>query len=457
LTEFTIGKEMFEAVFMVAPQLNCDVILGCNFLKEYGIQLCFDTERIEYARDGQTKCFQFEMLNDKTNKEVQTNEVTVTSQVATEENCGRNPSEPRTASSPLEIKLADVKVTDRVRLKEQCEVSHKSEVIATERETDSTIPAQNNEHLASRVKCSREEKDDVTNYQTCYGFITRNETQSVDSKKAHEEKLFQVINHSYEVNEKQKLQLFEVLNKYSRNFSEKPGKCKLLKYKFDVKTDQPLRSFSIPVPFAMRNADKTQIQEMIHDDILELSQSDILNPLTVVPREGKKPRICVDARKVNQYTIPDYERTPPLQELLQRFEGAKFISSLDLNSAFLQEELHEESRKYTAFLYDSVVYQYKRVPYGFKNSLPAFMSALRLALGEGNESFVLAYVDDVLVYSKTFEKHLKHLDIVIGKLTRAGFTLNVTKCKFCIKEMKFLGHVISQAGVSQIPLESVPY
>jgi hypothetical protein len=79
------------------------------------------------------------------------------------------------------------------------------------------------------------------------------------------------------------------------------------------------------------------------------------------------------------------------------------------------------------------------------------MRALRLALGEGNESFVLAYVDVILVYSKTFEEHLKHLDIFIGKLTRAGFTLNVTKCKFFIKEMKFLGHVISLAGVSADP------
>jgi hypothetical protein len=162
---------------------------------------------------------------------------------------------------------------------------------------------------------------------------------------------------------------------------------------------------------------------MLQDDILELSYSDVLNPLTVVPREGKKPRICVDARKINQMTIPDYEQTPPLQELLQRFEGTKYLSSLDLSSAYLQVELHENSRKYTAFLYDSVVYQYKRIPYGFKNSLPAFMRALRLALGNGTESFVTAYVDDILVYSKTFEDHIRHLDIVIAKLTTAGFTL----------------------------------
>jgi hypothetical protein len=76
---------------------------------------------------------------------------------------------------------------------------------------------------------------------------------------------------------------------------------------------------------------------MVSDDILEISNSPFLNPLTVVNREGKKPRICVDAREINQCTIPDYERTPPLQELLQRFEGAKYMSSVDLSSAYLQE------------------------------------------------------------------------------------------------------------------------
>jgi hypothetical protein len=159
---------------------------------------------------------------------------------------------------------------------------------------------------------------------------------------------------------------------------------------------------------------KEQIQRMLRDDILELSYSDVLNPLTVVPREGKKPRICVDVRKVNQFTVPDNERSPPLQELLQRFEDTRYLSSLDLSSAYLQVELHEDSRKYTAFLYDSVVYQYKRVPYGFKNSLPAFMRVLRLSLGDNTESFVTAYVDDILIHSKTFENHLRHLDLVIN-------------------------------------------
>jgi hypothetical protein len=101
----------------------------------------------------------------------------------------------------------------------------------------------------------------------------------------------------------------------------------------------------------------------------------------VVYNEDKKIRICVDVRRVNQHTVPDRGRIAPLQELLQKFEGAQFMSTLDLTSAYLQIPLHKDSRKYTAFLFDSTVYQYTRTPYGFRNSLFAFVRALKLALG----------------------------------------------------------------------------
>jgi hypothetical protein len=248
----------------------------------------------------------------------------------------------------------------------------------------------------------------------------------------------------------QKGDLFNVLVKFISGMTTKPGRCKLFTYKFDVITDKPIVGYSRPIAFAMRPAVRAQIAQMIEDDILEVSNSPILNPLTIVQREGKKVRICVDARKVNEHTIPDHERTPPLQELLQRFEGSQFMTSLDLSSAYLQVDLHEESRKYTAFLFDSTVYQYKRVPYGFKNSMSAFVRSMKLALGS-TEGFVVFYCDDILVHSRTFKEHLTHLDTVIGRLTKAGFTLNAEKCKFCLEEVKFLGHRIDKTGVSADP------
>jgi hypothetical protein len=91
------------------------------------------------------------------------------------------------------------------------------------------------------------------------------------------------------------------------------------------------------------------------------------------------------------------------------------------------------------------------VPYGFKNSLPAFVRAIKLALGDDQLKNFVFYVDDVLIHSKTFDDHLRHLDTLLGKLTKAGFTINATKCRFCRDEVKFLGHRINRTGVSADP------
>jgi hypothetical protein len=213
--------------------------------------------------------------------------------------------------------------------------------------------------------------------------------------------------------------LFRVLENYVSHMTTKPGKRNLFVYKFQVQPDHAIVNYSRPIPFAIRPAVRKQIAQMVDDDILEISNSPILNPLAVVHKEGKKHRICVDARKVNQFTVRNYERVPPLQELLQKFEGTRYMSSIDLRSVYLQVELHKESRKYTAFLFDSTVYQFKRVPYGFKNSLSAFIRALRLGLGRDSENYVVFYVDDILVYSRTFEEHLSHLNEVISRITKA--------------------------------------
>jgi hypothetical protein len=100
---------------------------------------------------------------------------------------------------------------------------------------------------------------------------------------------------------------------------------------------------------------------MLKNGILEISY---VNPLTSVQRTGKPTRICVDAGEMNEYMIPDRAKVPPIQELLLRFCGATFISSIDLNSTFLQLPLERTSRESTAFHFEGQVYQFARVPYG---------------------------------------------------------------------------------------------
>jgi hypothetical protein len=119
--------------------------------------------------------------------------------------------------------------------------------------------------------------------------------------------------------------------------------------------------------------------------------------------KGMKPlRICVDARRINQQMTADHTKVLPLREQLQKFHGASYITSLKLSSAFLQVPLKETSTQRTAFQFQSKVYQVKTVPYGFKNSLSAFIRALGMVLGDDeiNNNLVM-YLDD-LVHSSTF-------------------------------------------------------
>jgi hypothetical protein len=149
--------------------------------------------------------------------------------------------------------------------------------------------------------------------------------------------------------------------------------------------------------------------------------------------------------------VPDRTKSPPAHELLQRFHGAKLISSIDLNSAFLQIPLEESSRIWIAFHFGGQTYQFTRVPFGFRNSLASFIRALQLVLGSDSTGYVLNYVDDIIVYSNTYEEHIKHLDAVLIKLTTAGFTINIVKWDFCKQQIKFLGHVVSDKQVMVDP------
>jgi hypothetical protein len=274
------------------------------------------------------------------------------------------------------------------------------------------------------------------------------QTEAVDIRALSTRDLCKKVNESDNLSHEQKGSLFHMLSKYRAHFMSKPGLCKIPEYEFEVPCSEPNAGHTRPIPFSVRPAVREQIRQRMAGYVLEISTSSHVNPLTIVLRDRKVPRICVDARKVNRYTLPDRARVPPIQELLKQFHVSKFITSIKLSSVFLQMGLKKESRKYTSFLFDSQLYQFTRCPYGFRNSLSAFVRALQLTLGSDTYDYALAYVDDIIVHSPTFKLHLKHLGTVLSRLTWAGFTVNAGKCNFCKIEISFLGHVIRQVVVS---------
>ena len=170
-------------------------------------------------------------------------------------------------------------------------------------------------------------------------------------------------------------ELYNVLN-ISNIFKKKKKrtrKCTKFQYKFKIEGSIPNNAYSKPIPFALRVQVRDQIQLMLKDNILEESFSSYINPLTLVVREKKALRICINARQINRQMTADRTKVLPLCELLQKFHGASYITSLDLSSAFLQDPLKETSRQWTAFQFQSTVYQFKTIPYGFKSSLCTYL------------------------------------------------------------------------------------
>jgi hypothetical protein len=249
----------------------------------------------------------------------------------------------------------------------------------------------------------------------------------------------------------EKYKVLELIRKYQEHFVTRPERCNMFEYRFQMKGGLHKSCNRLPIPFSLRRKVREQIEEMVKNDILKISHSPYVNPLTIIQRKDKPVRICVDAWQVNKQMVPYIAKTLPAHKLLQRFHGAKYISSIDFNSAFLQIPLEESSPIWTAFNFEGQTYQFTRVQLGFRNSLASFIRALQLVLGSDSIGYVLDYVDDIFVYSNTYEEHIKHLDAVLGKLTTAGFTINMDKCDFCKQEIKFLGLVASDKQVKVDP------
>jgi len=142
----------------------------------------------------------------------------------------------------------------------------------------------------------------------------------------------------------------------------------------------PISENSRPIPVALRAPVRELIHAILRDGILEQSYSTYVN--TLVHHEQKPIRIYVDARRINKLMAVDHVKVQPMRELLQRFHGPSGITSLEPSRAFLQVPLSNGSRKWTAFQFQSRVYQFTSVPHGLKNSLSAFIRALETALGD---------------------------------------------------------------------------
>jgi hypothetical protein len=168
------------------------------------------------------------------------------------------------------------------------------------------------------------------------------------------------------------------------------------------------------------------------------------------PSTGKL-RFCVDFRKLNAIIKKDRYPIPLVDELMDRLAGAKFFTKLDIRQGFHRIRLKPESEDLTTFRTRYGMFKYKVVPFGLSNGPAAFQRFVNEQFFDYLDRFMTAFMDDILIYSKTLKEHKEHVKMVLRKLRAAGLQASISKCEFHVTRTKYLGFIISTDGVEADP------
>jgi len=167
-------------------------------------------------------------------------------------------------------------------------------------------------------------------------------------------------------------------------------------------------------------------------------------PILLVKKKYGSFRLCVDYRQLNKFTIENKYPLPRIYDLMDQLRGASVFSKIDLRSGYHQIRVKVEDIQKTTF---RTRYKYQVMPFGVTNALAIFMDYMNRIFHPFLDQFVVVFIDNILIYSKTLEEHEEHLRIVLQILREKELYAKLSKCEFWLEKVKFLGHVISNKGV----------
>jgi hypothetical protein len=181
------------------------------------------------------------------------------------------------------------------------------------------------------------------------------------------------------------------------------------------------------------------------------SQSEFGAPILFVRKKDGTLRMCIDYRQLNSITIPNKYPLPRIDELLDQLHGAKFFTSLDLWSGYHQMAVDPASQDYTAFRTRYGLYSFNVLPFGLSGAPSAFMELMNDVLKPYLDKFVVVFLDDCCIYSKTAEEHVEHVRLVLEALNQAGLKVKASKCDFARNSVGFLGFLVTSEGLKVDP------
>ena len=173
--------------------------------------------------------------------------------------------------------------------------------------------------------------------------------------------------------------------------------------------------------------------------------------MVLVTKKDGSQRFCVDYRLVNAATVKDAYPLPRIDDSLSALSGAKWFSTLDLSSGYCQVPMDPASSDKAAFVTTSGLYEWTVMPFGLTSSPSTFERLMELILAGLRFEICLIYLDEIIVYGKTFEEELKRLEEVFVRFRSSGLKLKPSKCVLFQKRVTYLGHIVSEIGITTDP------
>ena len=221
-----------------------------------------------------------------------------------------------------------------------------------------------------------------------------------------------------------------LLQKHEKIFNDKPGRSKIGMHEIKLK---PNYTSKHKAPYLilekLRVEVDKQIPYLLQQGLIEPSQSPFASPIVCVAKSYSSIRMCCDYRDLNSRTIDYVLPMKNMQDMLMKVGNCNYISCLDCSQGFYQIPMHPNSIEMTAFITHSGHFQWRVMSFGLKNASNSFQNVMIIIL-QPHSAYADAFIDDIVISSKIFNDHLKHLDAILTDLEENNITLKLKKCKF---------------------------
>ncbi|KAJ0790046.1 putative nucleotidyltransferase, Ribonuclease H [Helianthus annuus] len=196
---------------------------------------------------------------------------------------------------------------------------------------------------------------------------------------------------------------------------------------------------------------RTQLDELLAKGFIKPSSSPWGAPVLFVKKKDGSMRLCIDYRELNKVTIKNRYPLPRIDDLFDQLQGASYFSKIDLRSGYHQLKVRDEDVHKTGFRTRYGHYEFLVMPFGLTNAPAAFMDLMNRVCKPYLDKFVIVFIDDILIYSRNKADHEKHLRCILELLHREKLYAKFSKCEFWLREVQFLGHVVSESGIQVDP------